>query len=297
MKLLVPKQYPITDQYLFDERRVILKSLASLGLIGAFPLSTLAKPTFVDPNVSPFSLVSSYNNYYEFTTNKKMVKHVAKDFQTSPWQLSISGLIENPLVLNMNDILDMLHVSRVNKLRCVEGWSAIIPWQGIELSSLLKLVKPLAKAKYVKFIAQHDPSQMIGQRHGSLPWPYVESLRLDEAMHPLTIIATGMYGDPLTNQNGAPLRLVVPWKYGYKSIKAITHIELVSEQPISSWQQQVPSEYGFFANVNPKVPHPRWSQRREVMLGETKKIKTQMLNGYEKEVAELYKHDDLNSLF
>ena len=284
----------ITEEGLFNERRRLVKSMACMGLMASFPVSAVAGSSSVD--ITPYSLATSYNNYYEFTTNKKMVKHIAKAFKTAPWSLTIQGLVANPITLSMADILDISPVSRTYKLRCIEGWSAIIPWQGIQLSHLLALAKPQANASHVKFVAKYDPKQLIGQRGQGLPWPYVEGLRLDEAMHDLTLVATGMYDKPLTVQNGAPLRLVVPWKYGYKSIKALTHIELVSEQPTSSWQQQVPSEYGFYANVNPRLAHPRWSQRREVLLGQTKKIKTQMLNGYAKEVADLYKNDHLSSL-
>lgn len=281
------------------QRRQLVKGLVSAGMIGAapsiaFPAAAMQAAT---PEVTDFALVSSYNNYYEFSTNKKMVKHIAKDFITRPWQLTIKGLVDNPITLDLENLLDISQVNRVYKLRCVEGWSAVIPWQGIELATLLALANPLKTAKYVKFDSKYDPSQMIGQRHQVLPWPYSEGLRLDEARHPLTILATGMYGQSLTKQNGAPIRLVVPWKYGYKSIKAVTSIELVKEQPVSSWQQQAPSEYGFYGNVNPQIPHPRWSQRREVSLGQTKKIRTELLNGYASEVRSLYTADALNSLF
>lgn len=284
----------ITDEKVFKERRHFIQGLAGVGVLCALPASANVIESKIIP--TPYSLVTSYNNYYEFSTNKKMVRHIAKNFQVSPWSLSISGLVKKPVELSLVDIKKLETINRTYKLRCVEGWSAIIPWQGVSLSSVLALAEPLSNARYVKFVSKFDPSQMIGQRADTLPWPYEEGLRLDEALHPLTLLATGMYGKPLTNQNGAPIRLVVPWKYGYKSIKAVTKIELVEDRPVSSWQQKSPDEYGFYANVNPNIPHPRWSQRREVLLGETKKIKTKLLNGYADQVKELYKNDALDDL-
>lgn len=286
----------VTPETVFQNRRAVIKQLLACALlpcvnsVHGFQLGDSHK------NITPENLTTSYNNYYEFTTNKKMVKHLSRALDTSKWQLQINGLVEKPIILSMQDLLAMQTVHRIYPMRCVEGWSAVIPWQGLELRDLLSKVKPLATAKFVKFTGYYNPEVMIGQRHQTLPWPYVEGLRLDEALHPLTIIATGMYDKPMPNQNGAPLRLVVPWKYGYKSIKAITQITLTDTQPISSWQQQVPSEYGFYGNVNPNVPHPRWSQRREVRLGEVKKKKTQLLNGYADELTSLYQFDVLNDL-
>lgn len=294
-----------TPKEVYEQRRRFLKIAAGLGAYSFFnnPLSAKTSGLSVDTlrlnsadEITPKKLVTSYNNYYEFTTNKKMVRHIARDFQHHNWMLNINGLVDQPISVSLADLKSIEPVDRTYKLRCVEGWSAVIPWQGFELNKLLSLVKVKSKAKYVKFTAVLDPTQMPGQRKRTLPWPYIEGLRLDEAMHPLTIIATGMYSDSLSNQNGAPLRLVVPWKYGYKSIKAITEITLTEEQPISSWQQDSPSEYGFYANVNPNVAHPRWSQRRELPLGEIKKIKTKMLNGYADQVSYLYNNDELDKL-
>ena len=286
-----------TPESIYAKRRIFLQKAIALGLL---PFADLAKAVTANSNdlvPTQKSLVTSYNNYYEFTDNKKMVKHLARDFDTSDWTITINGLVNKPLCLKFSDLRDMSELTRVYRLRCVEGWSAVIPWQGFQLSQLLALAKPSKDAKFVKFTSTYDPAQLLGQRKSTLPWPYVEGLRLDEAKHPLTIIATGMYGKALPNQNGAPLRLVVPWKYGYKSIKAIKEITLTSTQPVSSWEQEVPSEYGFFGNVNPNVAHPRWSQRRELPLGHIQKVKTQLLNGYASEVAFLYANDTLNDMF
>jgi sulfoxide reductase catalytic subunit YedY len=287
----------VTPITMFEERRKIIKQLMACALLPTSNLAFAFEHGDLATDITPEKLTTSYNNYYEFTTNKRMVKHLSQALDTSNWQLEINGLVEKPIVLRMQDLQALTAVSRVYPFRCVEGWSAVIPWQGLELKELLSLVKPLHNAKFVKFTGYSNPEVMIGQRKSSLPWPYVEGLRLDEALHPLTIIATGMYEKPLPKQNGAPIRLVVPWKYGYKSIKAITQITLTDQQPISSWQQQVPSEYGFYGNVNPKVPHPRWSQRREVRLGEVKKRKTKLLNGFASELTNLYQSDELNELF
>jgi sulfoxide reductase catalytic subunit YedY len=286
----------VTPETVFQNRRTVIKQLLACALLPCVNSVHGVQLGDSFKNITPENLTTSYNNYYEFTTNKQMVKHLSRALDTSNWQLQINGLVENPITLSMQDLLEMQTVHRIYPMRCVEGWSAVIPWQGLELRDLLSKVKPLGTAKFVKFTGYYNPEVMIGQRHQTLPWPYVEGLRLDEALHPLTIIATGMYDKPMPNQNGAPLRLVVPWKYGYKSIKAITQITLTDTQPISSWQQQVPSEYGFYGNVNPNVPHPRWSQRREVRLGEVKKKKTQLLNGYADELTSLYQFDVLNDL-
>ena len=295
-----------TPKEVFVERRKFIKGAMALGLL---PIQqVIASPHTFDSNKQCFDVgeqlatsqkkhVQSYNNYYEFSTDKQMVKHLAREFKTEPWQVRVSGLVESPLSVSLEDLKSFTSCRRTYRLRCVEGWSAVIPWHGFELNQLLSLVKPLPNARYVKFKSLHDPKQMINQRNNLMPWPYTEGLRLDEAMHPLTILATGMYNEALAKQNGAPIRLVVPWKYGFKSIKAITEIELVDTQPISSWSQSSPSEYGFYANVNPNVAHPRWNQRRELPLGAKKKIKTQLLNGYYDEVRDLYQNDVLDSLF
>jgi len=282
----------ITPEEIFSQRRTFIQAaLLLLGAKGARgALASNSKHT-------DFSLVSSYNNYYEFTTNKKMVKHLVKDFETAPWTLQISGLVENPITLSLDSLKSFRSVYRVYSLRCVEGWSAMIPWQGIVLNDLLAIAKPLPTAKFVKFVGTHSPKTMIAQRRDTFPWPYVEGLRLDEAQHDLTLLATGMYGQALTKQNGAPIRLVVPWKYGYKSIKAIRAIKLTDTQPQTSWNKIAPSEYGFYGNVNPNIPHPRWSQRFEVPLGQTRKKRTQLLNGYFEETKTLYAEESLDALW
>jgi sulfoxide reductase catalytic subunit YedY len=289
----------------YQNRRHFIKGAIALGMlpseIFASPASNVCTNNvhgiWTPEQVTPFKYTSNYNNYYEFTSNKKMVRHVAKDFEYNNWQLSIDGLVNNPLTLDQKAISDIPQCERIYKLRCVEGWSAVIPWQGFELNQLIEAARPQKSAKYVVFTSLYDPKQMPGQRSNILPWPYTEALRLDEAMHSLTILANGMYSKPLPNQNGAPLRLVVPWKYGYKSIKSIVRITLVDKQPISSWSQVAPSEYGFYANVNPNIAHPRWSQRRELPLGETKKIRTKMFNGYFEQVKSLYEFDAIDTLF
>ncbi len=247
--------------------------------------------------ISQFEDVSSYNNYYEFSSNKKSVKHLAQAFEVSPWQLEITGEVEQPLTIPIEDLLTMETVSRIYPLRCVEGWSAVIPWQGILLKNILALAKPKSSARYVAFESVLRPEQMLNQRRNILPWPYQEGLRLDEAMHPLTMVATGMYDRELTKQNGAPLRLVVPWKYGFKSIKALHKIKITREMPVTSWSKKLPKEYGFYANVNPQVAHPRWSQSRELRLGEFKKRRTLKFNGFEKDVSHLYSNMDLSVHF
>ncbi len=283
----------ITPEALFTSRRQFLHTAARAGLLCAFP--------FISPvQAAKLTLTSEkdatrYNNYYEFSTNKKYVHIIAKDFVTEPWSLEISGLVSNPVTLSMAQLPNS--EERILRFRCVEGWSMIVPWQGFSLRDLLTIVQPTAKAQYVRFETLMRPSEMIGQRTNALTWPYVEGLRLDEAMHPLTTLATGMYNKTLPNQNGAPLRLLVPWKYGFKSIKAVHKIELTRDQPQTTWNKLAPQEYGFYANVNPDVAHPRWSQRREVPLGQLRKIKTLPFNGYAQEVAHLYEGMDLSTHF
>ena len=287
------KDIQVTPQSVFTNRRTHIK--AALGLLaGGSPIFPATAST---NEVTPYKLATSYNNYYEFTTNKEMVKHLARDFVTSPWQVTIDGLVEKPLDINLEALNQLPQVNRTYPLRCVEGWSAIIPWSGIELGSLIRLAKPKPEAQYVRFIGSHNPDTMIGQRRSTLPWPYTEGLRLDEATHSLTLLATGMYGQAIANQNGAPVRLIVPWKYGYKSIKAITRIELTAEQPETSWSKVAPDEYGFYGNVNPNIPHPRWSQRLEVRLGKARKVRTQLLNGFANELQELYNPEELQTLW
>jgi sulfoxide reductase catalytic subunit YedY len=239
--------------------------------------------------------IIAFNNFYEFTTSKEGVAELAKDYKTSPWNIQVSGMVNRPRTYAMEDLLKRFpQEERIYRMRCVEGWSMVIPWLGFRLSDLLKEVEPQSSAKYIRFETLFDPQQMPGLKDNSFPWPYAEGLRLDEAMHDLTIIATGLYGKAILAQNGAPLRLVVPWKYGFKSIKSIVKIELVEEQPATLWSSFAPNEYGFYANVNPEVPHPRWSQAREWRIGEDRPRPTLMFNGYAEEVAHLYQGMDLS---
>jgi len=232
--------------------------------------------------------IENYNNYYEFSTNKLAVASLAKDFPTSPWTVEVSGLVHNPKTYGLEDLAKFQQKERVYRLRCVEAWSMVIPWNGFQLSELLKDVQPMASAKYVAFTTLSDRKLMPGEGDGTYPWPYKEGLRLDEAMHRLTMLATGMYGHELPKQDGAPVRLVVPWKYGFKSIKAIVKIELTDKQPETFWNDIAAMEYGFYSNVNPNVDHPRWSQATERRIGELTRRPTLMFNGYYDEVASLY---------
>jgi sulfoxide reductase catalytic subunit YedY len=241
--------------------------------------------------------INSYNNYYEFTFSKEGVAQLAKDFQTHPWSVEVGGLVANPRTFDLADLLAFPMQERIYRMRCVEAWSMVIPWIGFPLGKLLEEVEPTDEAQYVHFQTLYDPEQMPNQRGGTFPFPYVEGLRLDEAMHDLTILAMGLYGKPLTPQTGAPIRLVVPWKYGFKSIKSVVKIDLVKEMPETTWSSVTPSEYGFYANVNPNVPHPRWSQATERRIGESGRRKTLLFNGYEEEVASLYEGMDLKVWF
>ena len=241
--------------------------------------------------------ITHYNNFYEFTTKKTKVAQMAEGYPTEPWKVEVGGLVENPRTFDLDDLRKFGEEERIYRLRCVEAWSMVIPWMGFPLARLLKEVRPLSKAKYVRFQAVYDPDRLPGQRSDFYQWPYIEGLRMDEAMHDLTILATGLYGKPMPMQNGAPVRLVVPWKYGFKSIKSIVKIDLVEEMPVSLWMAAAPNEYGFYANVNPEVPHPRWSQRTERRIGERKRRPTLMFNGYAEQVAHLYANMDLRKNF
>ncbi len=248
-----------------------------------------------DPLTS-FKDITNYNNFYEFTLDKAQVAPLAANFPTSPWQVEVGGLVRNPGVYDPDDLLKQFdQEERIYRLRCVEGWSMVIPWLGFPLSQLLQVVEPMSEAKYVRFETVYDPEKMPGQRSPWYEWPYVEGLRMDEAMHDLTILSTGLYGEQLLPQNGAPIRLVVPWKYGFKSIKSIVKIDLVEEMPTSLWMAAAPNEYGFFANVNPEVAHPRWSQATERRIGELGRRKTLLFNGYGEQVAHLYDGMDLSA--
>ena len=263
---------------------------AKIDGIQKSPLSTTEKET-------PYKDVSNYNNFYEFSTDKYGPAELAKNFKTRPWTVTIDGLVKKKQMLDVDAMIKMAAPEeRIYRHRCVEGWSIVVPWVGFSLSELLKRADPLSKAKFVEFTTLYDPKQMPGQRVDVLKWPYVEGLRLDEANHPLALLCFGMYGEVLPNQDGAPLRIVIPWKYGFKSAKSIVRIRFTDQQPMNSWQLAAPNEYGFYSNVNPNVDHPRWSQAKERRLGEFFKRPTLMFNGYD-QVASLYSGMDLKKNF
>src|SRR5579864_9390629 len=267
------------------------QAAAKIDNLKKSPFSTTEKET-------PYKDITNYNNYYEFSTDKYEPAGLAKDFKTRPWTVSLEGEVKKKQTLDVDSIIKLAPPEeRIYRHRCVEGWSMVIPWVGFPLGNLLKQVEPLGKAKYVEFTTIFRPSEMPGQNSGVLQWPYVEGLRLDEAMHPLTILAFGLYGEELPNQDGAPLRIVVPWKYGFKSAKAIVKIRLVEQQPINTWNKAAPNEYGFYSNVNPEVDHPRWSQATERRIGEFRKRPTLKFNGYGDQVASLYSGMDLRKNF
>ncbi|MEQ1485154.1 protein-methionine-sulfoxide reductase catalytic subunit MsrP [Methyloglobulus sp.] len=300
----------ITDPLIFKQRRKIIKAIlvsavASSNISAAFANSkadwtNLPKADGLAGTLTatPVDLVKNYTNYYEFTFNKEDSTHLAQALRIDPWSVEISGEVEKPVTFHLDDILSHQTLQEfVYRLRCVEGWSMVVPWVGFPLASLLKLVKPLSTAKFVKFTSVYQPEVM---HNTMLEWPYAEGLRIDEAIHPLTILAVGMYGNTLPKQNGAPLRLVVPWKYGFKSIKAIVKIELLKSAPLTTWNKYAPNEYGFYANVNPSVPHPRWSQISERQIGSsffTPRRQTELFNGYGEQVASLYRDMDLVHFF
>lgn len=255
-----------------------------------------AQVSELDEALTLFEDITNFNNFYEFTTDKVRVASLAKNFKTTPWTVEVGGLVNKPMTYTVEDILSRFtREERIYRMRCVEGWSMVIPWLGFSLNKLLAEVEPTSTAKYVRFQTLMDPSQFPGQNSGFYPWPYLEGLRLDEAMHDLTILSTGLYGKELLPQNGAPLRLVVPWKYGFKSIKSIVKIDLVDQQPPTLWSTIAPNEYGFYSNVNPDVPHPRWSQASERRIGESGRRPTLMFNGYAEDVAYLYDGMDLKA--
>ncbi len=247
----------------------------------------------VSDTLTPLEAITNYNNFYEFDTSKSGVAYAAKDFLTKPWAVTVEGLANRPKVFDLDELLKFPLEERIYRLRCVEGWSMVIPWIGFPLQKLLEKVEPRSQARYVAFQTLLSPERMPNQRTGILDWPYVEGLRLDEAMHPLTIMATGLYGETLPPQDGAPIRLVVPWKYGFKSIKSVVKITLVADEPPTTWNIQAPDEYGFYSNVNPNVPHPRWSQATERRIGEYGRRDTLLFNGYGEQVAHLYQGMDL----
>ncbi|MGH9523455.1 MAG: protein-methionine-sulfoxide reductase catalytic subunit MsrP [Terriglobales bacterium] len=309
----------ITSKSQYLDRRKFLAGAATLGgaaaLAGAVGLAgsaAMPERAFANdkiPNVgkSQFSTsekqnsykdITNYNNYYEFSTDKYEPAGLSKNFRTRPWTVKIDGDVQKPKTLDIDTLLKLApQEERVYRHRCVEGWSMVIPWVGYSLSNILKQVEPLGKAKYVEFTSDNDPSQMPGVRQRVLDWPYKEGLRLDEAMHPLTLMVFGLYGELLPNVDGAPLRIHVPWKYGFKSAKAIVRIRFTDKQPNTAWNTEAPNEYGFYSNVNPSVDHPRWSQKTERRIGEFLKRPTQMFNGYGDQVASLYSGMDLRENF
>jgi sulfoxide reductase catalytic subunit YedY len=255
-----------------------------------------AAPAPETPN--SYEDITSYNNYYEFGTDKSDPKDNSQRFRTRPWTVTVDGLVKKPAAYALDDLLKPHAVQdRVYRLRCVEAWSMVIPWQGIPLRDMIARFEPLPSAKFVSFTTLLDPQQMPGQRRSVLEWPYVEGLRMDEAMHPLTLMVTGLYGKPLPTQNGAPLRIVMPWKYGFKGAKSIVKISFLADQPRTTWNIAAPDEYGFYANVNPEVDHPRWTQSRERRIGEFRRRETLMFNGYADQVASMYRGMDLRRNF
>lgn len=252
---------------------------------------------------TPYELITSYNNFYEFGTDKESPRTLAnRGWKTEPWSVEVTGLVSKPVKIDVNELITKVGgiEERIYRLRCVEAWSMVVPWSGFEFSKIIDLVEPKAEAKFVKFVTFHDPANVPGQRGGSINWPYVEGLTIEEARNPLTFMATGLYGKPMPNQNGAPIRLVVPWKYGFKSIKSVVRIEFTSKMPMNTWRDLQPAEYGFYANVNPTVDHPRWSQASERVIGAgvfSGRQATLMFNGYEKEVAHLYEGLNLRRWF
>ena len=297
------KYSEITPEKIYNKRRSFIKSISvTAGSIAMSSLPFAGNALSEEKNkYTSYKDITTYNNYYEFGTSKSDPYINSQNFKTKPWSISIEGEIENPINISMEEISEMfVSEERIYRLRCVEGWSMVIPWMGFSLSKLLSGVTLTSKAKYVEFESIYDPDQMKGQRYPVLNWPYKEGLRIDEAMHPLTTVVTGLYNKKLPNQNGAPLRIFVPWKYGFKSAKAIVKIKLVEKMPTSSWMWASPREYGFYSNVNPNVDHPRWSQATERIIGNdifAPRVKTLMFNGYEEEVASLYTGMDLKKFF
>jgi len=306
------KSGEITDQALYLNRRAFMVGAAALALApGAARAAAPAGQALPAPRNKTFDIAdaltrfqdaSTYNNFYEFGVNKEDPARLAGTLKPRPWKVQVDGLAHKPKTFDIDDVLKMAPLEeRVYRLRCVEGWSMVIPWIGFPLSALLKRVEPTGAAKYVEFSTLVDPEQFPGQRKGlfnfsSLDWPYTEGLRLDEALHPLTLLTVGMYGQVLPNQNGAPIRVVIPWKYGFKSAKSIVRIRLTSDEPKTAWNKAAPQEYGFYSNVNPKVDHPRWSQATERRIGDFRRRETLMWNGYD-QVASLYSGMDLKKQY
>jgi methionine sulfoxide reductase catalytic subunit len=307
----------ITPRSLYDNRRDFLKAAGILtgsallaactttgdasGQSGSAPTSAAAfngKTDELGAPLNSYADITNYNNYYEFSENKEAVAPLSADFKSRPWTVEVSGMVNKPKTFDIDDLIKTFpQEDRIYRLRCVEAWSMVIPWQGFPLASLLKAVEPTSAAKYVRFVTLDDHTRLPREGNGFYPWPYQEGLRLDEAMNDLALLVTGLYGAPLPAQDGAPIRLVVPWKYGFKGIKAISKIELVDTQPDTFWKDIAPDEYGFYANVNPDVPHPRWLQNSERRIGELSRRPTLMFNGYAEQVAGLYKGMDLKLFY
>lgn len=302
----------ITSQSIYEGRREFLKQmgLAGAALFGAGQLSLAEAKVYqgllnssYSSKETPTSLkdITGYNNFYEFGTGKYDPAKNAQQFNPKPWSIAVEGECENPGVFHLEDFIKPYRLEeRTYRFRCVEGWSMVIPWVGFPLADMIKQFKPTSKAKFVEFVTLYDPERMPGQRSRVLEWPYTEGLRIDEAMNPLTLMAVGLYGKELPNQNGAPIRLVVPWKYGFKNIKSIVKIRFTEKQPTATWHDMAPKEYGFYSNVNPEVDHPRWSQKTERRIGEAfwaPKHETLMFNGYAEQVAHLYKGMDLKKFY
>jgi methionine sulfoxide reductase catalytic subunit len=321
----VIKSSEITDQKVYLNRRLFMRGAALVGTTAATGLlyrklnpvgvekpkgaslvvaespqgDRVANGFTTNEKLTALDDITNYNNFYEFSTNKQGVAIEARNFITNPWNVSVGGLVNKPKTFGLEELLKFPLEERIYRLRCVERWSMVIPWLGFPLAKLLEQVQPMSQAKYVAFETLFDPKQMPNQSTGLLDWPYVEGLRLDEAMHPLTILATGLYGQTLPPQDGAPIRLVVPWKYGYKSIKSIVKITLVASEPPTTWNIQAPNEYGFYSNVNPNVSHPRWSQAEEHRIGDSAFTarNTLLFNGYAEQVAHLYDGMDLKQYY
>ena len=302
----------ITPYKIYANRRKFIKSSIATSIATLLPSSINAYHANTNnpysdqlsenDKLNTFEEITTYNNFYEFGLGKSDPSNFSSNFKPRPWSLSIEGLVKKPRIIDLEDLLKKFTIEdRVYRLRCVEAWSMVIPWQGFSLYNLIKEVEPLSDAKYVEFETVYRPEEMPGQKKKTvsffIPWPYVEGLRMDEALHPLTILSTGLYGHDLLNQNGAPLRLVVPWKYGFKSIKSIVAIRFVKNQPKTTWPTINPTEYAFYSNVNPNVDHLRWTQASERRIGEFARRPTLMFNGYEEEVSHLYKGMDLEKNF
>ena len=304
-RFVVPRIAPseITDERHFWDRRTWLTTVGgTLGALAFADRLSARSPVHLSgaqaDTPTPYESVTGYNNFYEFTTDKEGVKELAQDFHTTPWTVSVEGEVKRPKRYDLAELLRGIAVEdRTYRHRCVEAWSMVVPWNGIPLATLIRRLEPTSKAKFVEFTTLQDPAQMPGQRRGILQWPYVEALRMDEAMNPLALLVTGVYGRPVPPQNGAPLRLVVPWKYGFKGAKSIVKIRFIERQPMTTWALTAPDEYGFYANVNPAVDHPRWSQASERRIGTFGRRPTLPFNGYGAQVASLYSGMDLRVNF